>query len=85
MAEKYRISIGGTQLTICADDSEEYVNSLADELNAKINKLLLNNPRCTKIESLILSSLDILDDKKKLENEITRLEKENDFLRKRIR
>ena len=84
MAENYTIIIGGTEIAITADESEEYVNALASEINEKINKLMLNNPRCTKIESLILSSLDILDDKKKLENEIVRLEKENEFLRKRI-
>ena len=84
MAEKYKIIIGGTEIGISADESEEYVSSLASELNERITKLMINNPRCTKIESLILSALDILDDKKKLENEIVRLEKENEFLRKRI-
>ena len=84
MAEKYKLMIGGTEISVFADESEEYVDALAGELNDRLNKLLLGNSRCTKIEALILSALDILDDKRKLENEIIRLEKENDFLRKRI-
>ncbi|MBQ7500026.1 MAG: cell division protein ZapA [Clostridia bacterium] len=84
MAEKYKLIIGGTEIKVFTDESEEYVNALAGELNERITKLMINNPRCTKLDSLILSALDILDDKKKLENEIVRLEKENEFLRKRI-
>jgi len=78
MKEKYNIVIAGAEMSIVTDDSEEYVKALADQINERVNSMVVSSRKCTKFEAALFCALDFLDEKNKTDNAMINLRKQID-------
>lgn len=62
---KVQVKIGGASYTIVTDDEPEYVENLADDLNAEIKSICNANPTLSMTQAAILVALDQADACKK--------------------
>lgn len=71
MKMKHTVNIAGTRITLLSDENKEYVKGLADLIDRRVTDLVITHKNCTKLEALLLCSLDYLDERTKLalENE----------------
>ncbi len=98
MKQKYTVTVGGIELNLLSEETEEYVVGLAKLVDQRINNMVISSKRCTKTEAALVCAMDYLDDKLKtaltLENlqkqrdsylrEIEALKKENNELKKQL-
>lgn len=83
MKEKHVVTIAGNSLTVITEESEEYVAGIAKLLDRRVNDMMLNKNKCSKIDALILCSLDYLDSTIKLKTEVEELKEKLNELEKR--
>ena len=79
MANKIRFKVGGIEYSIFSEDSERYINSIAENLEHKMNLLAKQNPFLSTTMVAVLAAMDAVDAQKKceLENEQLRREVKN--------
>ena len=77
MKNKITVELCDKEYSLLWEESEEYVNSLAAEMNRMIEAMAYNNMRISKADAAVLTCLDLCDKNRKLiEN--------NDNMRKQI-
>ncbi len=64
---KVRLNICGVDYYITTDDEVKYVQTLGDELDLKLNKILRENSRISITQAAVLASLEYADLAKKAE------------------
>ena len=62
---KHTVFVAGKRFVLLSDDKESYVQKLASEVSAAINKIIEENPTLDRRSSAILCALDYADDKYK--------------------
>lgn len=64
---KIRLNISGAELAISTTDEPAYVHGLADEISAKISRLIKEAPHLSVTMAAMLTALDYCDSYKKSE------------------
>lgn len=64
-SNKVKVQIDDMNFVVVGGDSEEYVKGLATVLNGKIEETRNSNYRLNQFQSLVLTALNILDEKEK--------------------
>lgn len=70
---KHTVYVAGKRFVLLSEDSDKYVQKLADEVNQAINKISDNNPRLESRSCAILCALDYADDKYKEKEKTKRI------------
>lgn len=81
MKERYTVEIGGVELSIVTDESQEYVLGLAKLIDSRMKQIIMTSKRCTKTEAVMFCALDYLDDNLKTRLRSEELSEENSALR----
>ena len=76
MANRIKVTVGGTEYYIVSDDEELYVRNLADELNRRLDKLSNDNRYLSTTMVATYTALNILDELTKAEKRIADVELE---------
>ncbi len=76
MKQKYSVNIAGSSMTVVTEEDEEYVKGIAGILDRRINDLMINRNKCSKMEALMLCALDYLDATVKLKAEVEDLKEQ---------
>ncbi len=63
-------------MTVVTEEDEEYVKGIAGILDRRINDLMINRNKCSKMEALMLCALDYLDATVKLKAEVEDLKEQ---------
>ena len=69
MANIIRLNIGGIPYSVCSDDDEQYMKSVANELEHKMDSLVKAKPFLSTTMAAVMTALDCLDKAKKTEEE----------------
>jgi len=77
MKNKITVELCDKEYSLLWDEPEDYVKSLADEMNKMINDMAFNNMRVSKADAAVLTCLDLCDKNRKLIQN-------NDNMRKQI-
>ena len=64
-ANKIKLEICGASYVIATTDTEEYVLSLAEKLDADMNQMMTNNPSASIATAAVITALGYLDELKK--------------------
>lgn len=64
--DKIQVRIDDMTFVVVGGDGEEYVKGLAKSLNERINDTRNSNYRLNQVQSLVLTALNILDEKEKI-------------------
>jgi cell division protein ZapA len=64
---KVRLTISGADYNLTTDDDVKYVEALGAELDARITKLVRENPRISVTQAAVLAALGFADEAKKAE------------------
>ncbi len=78
MANQISLTVGGIKYSIKSDESTEYLNELALNLEERLLTITKQNPTISTTMVVILAALETEDELKKAEMEIERL---NDLLK----
>lgn len=78
--QKIKVQIDGMNFIVVGNDNEEYVKMLAADLNERINKTENSNYRLNDSQVLILTALNILDEKEKLDKKYFNLSQTSEDL-----
>ena len=98
MKEKIYVEINGIRLGIVTEDGSEYVEKIASELQAQLDKMMSAQRKCTLIEAALFTAMSLQskcsEDDKKIKNleaqlaiyqaQVNRLRIENEELRTRL-
>ena len=80
-ANKVRLSIGGSEYTVIAEDDVRYVQSLGKELDRALAAIMKANDRLSVTQAAILLALDYADECKKATETADRLREQiKDYL-----
>lgn len=80
-ANKVKLSIGGAEYTIIAEDDARYVQSLGKELDRALAAIMKANDRLSVTQAAILLALDYADECKKATETADRLREQiKDYL-----
>ena len=60
-ANKIKLEICGSSYVIATTDTEEYVLSLAEKLDADMNQMMVNNPTASVATAAVITALGYLD------------------------
>ena len=77
MKNKITVELCDKEFFLLSDESEEYVKSLAKEINTMIQETAYKNLRISKADAAVLTCLDLCDQNRKLTEN-------NDNMRKTI-
>lgn len=78
---KVKLSIGGTEYTVIAEDDVRYVQSLGKELDRALAAIMKANDRLSVTQAAILLALDYADECKKATDTADRLREQiKDYL-----
>jgi len=77
MKNKITVELCDKEYSLLWDESEDYVKSLAAEINKMIDNMAYNNLRISKADAAVLTCLDLCDKNRKLTDN-------NDNMRKQI-
>lgn len=80
MTNTVKAQICSQNLTIVTDESVDYINDLAEELNSKINESVKENSFKPLITNIIFCALQYCDENKKLRKENENLKEQIDVL-----
>lgn len=64
-ANKIKLEICGSSYVIATTDTEEYVESLAEKLDADMTQMMANTPSASVATAAIITALGYLDELKK--------------------
>ena len=64
-ANKIKLEICGASYVIATTDTEEYVLSLAEKLDADMNQMMTNNPSASIATAAVITALGYLDELEK--------------------
>jgi cell division protein ZapA (FtsZ GTPase activity inhibitor) len=81
MKERYTVEIGGVELSIVTEESQEYVLGLAKLIDSRMKQIVMTSKRCTKTEAVMFCALDYLDDNLKTRLRSDELREENEALK----
>ena len=98
MKEKIYVEINGIRLGIVTEDGGDYVEKIASELQAQLDKMMSAQRKCTLIEAALFTAMSLQskchEDDKKIKNleaqlaiyqaQVNRLRIENEELRTRL-
>lgn len=76
MKQKYVVDIAGTLMTVVTEEDEEYVKGLSGILDRRVNDMVINKNKCSKMEAITLCALDYLDATIKLKAEVEDLKEQ---------
>lgn len=62
---KVKLSIGGTEYSILAEDDVKYVQELGKELDIAFSKIMKSNASISTTQAAVLLALDYADERKK--------------------
>ena len=79
--KKVAVTISGQSFYLKTDQDEDYLVTLAETIEARIEKMREGNPSLTAVKAAILISLELLDDYKKLEANYEEFRKEIETLK----
>ncbi len=68
MINKVKVEICGSSYSIATVEREDYLQSLAKELNTNISQLLREGPKLSLNDALVLCALNYIDNYKKSES-----------------
>ena len=74
MKERYNIEISDIQLSVVSDEPEDFVHSIVEKINERVNDLIVRNNRCSKLDAALLCALDYCGECTKAEKRIRNLE-----------
>jgi cell division protein ZapA (FtsZ GTPase activity inhibitor) len=77
MKNKITIELCDKEYNLLSEEAEDYVKSLAKEINMMIERTAYANLRVSKADATVLTCLDLCDQNRKLKND-------NDNMRKEI-
>lgn len=83
MAEqkKIAVTVAGQSFYLKTEQNEEYLTSLAETLDERIEAMRAANPSLTALKAAVLISMELLDDYKKLEANYEEFRKEMETLK----
>jgi len=64
---KLRLMVGGTELAFKKPENDAYLRGLVDRFNADLAEMQLAHTSATRLEVILMTALDYLDDKTRLE------------------
>lgn len=65
---RIKLEICGSSYVLAASDTEEYVTSLAERLDADMNRLMTESPSASVTTAAVITALDYLDELSKSKN-----------------
>ncbi len=69
MANVVRITVGGIPYSISSEESENYIKSIANELEIRMNHLAKTKPFLSTTMVAVMTALEAYDTAKKAQNE----------------
>lgn len=66
----HNIQVAGVSLSLISDSDKKYVESLADELGKRIKDIVMSTASATKLDAAIVCALDLLDENRRLKEEL---------------
>ncbi|CDZ75083.1 Protein membrane [Peptoniphilus sp. ING2-D1G] len=66
---RIKVTIDDMNFFVVGNNNSEYINSLAEELDSRIKETQHSNYRLNQVQTLILTALNVLDEKEKIKNE----------------
>jgi len=76
MKNKITVELCDKEYALLSDESDEYVKSLATEINQMIEKTAYSNLRISKADATVLTCLDLCDRNRKLTENNDRMRKQ---------
>ena len=76
MGNKIKLMICGIKYTVTSDESEEYMQSLCSELEAKVKEFRAANPYTSPASAALMAALEYLDSFKKSQKQCEALSKQ---------
>lgn len=86
--KKVKVQINDMNFYVVGDDNDDYIKGLAKSLDEKIKKVQNSNYKLNQVQCLVLTALNILDEKekfKKEEEKVKEFSKNNELYRKSIK
>ena len=78
---KVRLTIGGTEYSILAEDDVKYVQELGRDLDRALTKIMKESPRLSTTQAAVLAALSYADECKKASDSADRLREQiKDYL-----
>ncbi|MDO5041542.1 MAG: cell division protein ZapA [Peptoniphilus sp.] len=66
---RIKVTIDDMNFFVVGNSDSEYINNLAKELDSRIKATQNSNYRLNQVQALILTALNVLDEKEKIKNE----------------
>ncbi len=66
---RIKVTIDDMNFFVVGNSDSEYINNLAKELDSRIKATQNSNYRLNQVQTLILTALNVLDEKEKIKNE----------------
>ena len=73
MPNKVRMKIGGIEYSVTSEESPEYIKTLGNEVEHRINDVLKKSPFLSAAMAAVMAALECLDECKKTQNECEKL------------
>lgn len=80
-SKKIAVTVAGQSFYLKTEQNEEYLVSLAETLDGRIEAMREANPSLTALKAAVLISMELLDDYKKLEADYEEFRKEMEQLK----
>ena len=61
MKERVTLTISGVELNLVTEESPEYMEKLAEEIDKRVTQIVVGNTRTNKIDAALFCALDYLD------------------------
>lgn len=80
-SKKIAVTVAGQSFYLKTEQNEEYLTSLANTLDTRIEAMREANPSLTALKAAVLISMELLDDYNKLEADYEEFRKEMEQLK----
>ena len=80
-AKKIAVTVAGQSFYLKTEQNEEYLVSVAETLDSRIEAMREANPSLTALKAAVLISMELLDDYNKLEADYEEFRKEMEQLK----
>ena len=67
--QKVKVNICGRTYCLSTEESEEYVNQLAGQLDSRINRFMDDNPGTSLLSAAVMTALELIDDASRNEDD----------------